>query len=392
MKVVYFSYPFFADCDFPLIKALQENGVDVSFYMPLSRNFVRSSIIELDKPAKFSRLTKASKIAAFKKYSDCLDLDKLYLIYGYPTRKFWPLSWLAWIWTVLDIIIKRPDLIHIDWQLSSSFERLLYLLPKNIKRIATVHDPIAHSGTYSRKNEKSRIIFFKWADEMILLNTQQTEDFCKTYNIPKDKINFSHLGIYDSISKVKLNGNYQTPQGPYVLFFGQICKYKGLEYLLDAMKTIHDVHNELRLIVAGGGSLYFDDEPYRNLSYIEWRHHYIDIGELITLLKGCEFVICPYVDATQSGVIQTAYSLNVPVIATSVGGLAESVVDGETGILVPPRDSKALSEAIIKLSNNKDLLIKMRNNIGDKWTTKMSWNPIAEQYINIYKKVLSNGE
>jgi glycosyltransferase involved in cell wall biosynthesis len=56
----------------------------------------------------------------------------------------------------------------------------------------------------------------------------------------------------------------------------------------------------------------------------------------------------PYVDSTQSGVIQLAYGFEKPVITTDVGGLAEVVKDGETGIIVPPADNLALSQALIR--------------------------------------------
>ena len=52
---------------------------------------------------------------------------------------------------------------------------------------------------------------------------------------------------------------------PFILFFGQIVEYKGVEYLLEAMKIVHSHYPELMLVIAGGGRFYFDVEPYRRL-------------------------------------------------------------------------------------------------------------------------------
>ena len=104
------------------------------------------------------------------------------------------------------------------------------------------------------------------------------------------------------------------------------------------------------------------------------------------------FAVCPYTDATQSGVIQTAYSFNVPVIASNVGALADTVEDNITGMLVPACDSNELARSILKLYSSPNILEDMRRNIETQWLPKMSWSPIARQYINIYKDALCINE
>ena len=78
MKVIYYTNPFFADCDFPLIKELQDKGIDVRVYMHINNKFRSSSIIEFDKPFTKWGLIRASKMKEMNIYSDCLDLDRLY--------------------------------------------------------------------------------------------------------------------------------------------------------------------------------------------------------------------------------------------------------------------------------------------------------------------------
>ena len=109
------------------------------------------------------------------------------------------------------------------------------------------------------------------------------------------------------------------------------------------------------------------------------------MAELAQLLVDCEYVVCPYTDATQSGVIHTAFSMGKTVVATDVGALKEVVIDGFTGLLVPPRDSGKLGEAMIELLSDKMMKRNMEKNISEMCKTKWSWNEIAETYILVYK-------
>lgn len=383
MKVVYYSPSFFADCDFPLINALQLKGVDVRYYIPISRGFQKSSIIELDRPYKRWGIYKACSIEDMKMYKECIDLEKLYFISGFSNNFFlkYTSNILLWIWTMLHMFFQRADVMHITWQLKY-FEKILYYIPFGGKKVLTVHDPIQHSGKQDYEyNEKARLRCYSWADSFILLNSIQVQIFSTTYNIPLEKINISHLGVYDSVASLDVIMD-DTPR-PYILFFGQITPYKGVEYLLEAMSSLHDHCPNVDLVIAGGGKLYFDIEPYKK-EYIIWKNHYIGIRELKGLISRSLFAVCPYKDATQSGVVQTAFALETPVIATNVGSLSQIVCNEEYGIIVPPCDSDALARAMLDLINNPSKLQRMRDNIKNRWLPSMSWDPIADKYIQIY--------
>lgn len=387
MKVVYYSYSFFADCDFPLIKALQSKGIDIHYYMPLPRNFQRSSILEFKKPVKKIGFVKASTMDDMEVYKDCLDLNRLYFIKGFPKSKYWIPSWILWIYTLFHIKRQKADIIHIDWQFSSHFEKFLFKFLRGAKKVMTVHDPLSHSGVAnSELKEVRRIESFRWADVFILLNKIQSSEFSKKYGICKDKLFFSRLGSYTSISWVTPTPS--TVMENYILFFGQITPHKGIEYLVESMIKVHELYPKLKLVIAGGGKIYFDVRKYQNANYIEWRNYYIGISELVGLVKDCKFVVCPYKDATQSGVIQTAFALEKPVIATNVGNMPLVVKNEETGLIISPCDSESLKEAILRLIGNQQLLDFFVDNIKKYNKEDNSWNKIAEDYINAYVSVL----
>ena len=114
---------------------------------------------------------------------------------------------------------------------------------------------------------------------------------------------------------------------------------------------------------------------------------FIELNELADLIRGALFTVCPYTDATQSGVVYSSFALNTPVIATNVGGLSEMIDDGKTGIIVPPKDVDVLANAIQSYLDNPVFLQQMSENIAESARLgKGSWNVIAKEYVEIYNK------
>lgn len=385
MKVIFFSHTEFADCTFPLISKLQKQGVDAYCYLEINKKFKSDNIIEFNHLVNWFGFYKASNIQEFSKYKDCIDLNRLYIIAPYYARLWWLPGLCVWLYAVFHMMRKNADILHIDWQLAKSSKLLLWFKIAK-KKVMTVHDPIIHGSTSGWEIEdRRRMRCFKWADKLILLNSNQVDEFINKYHINSNKIEISHLGAYDSISKFPIENSEDSTS--YILFWGRINPYKGLEFLLESALECHKKIPNFKLIIAGYGDEYFDFSPYRNLDFIEWRYRYIGISELVNLIRNCKFAVCPYKDATQSGVIQTAFVLNTPVIATNVGALPESVLDGINGLVIPPADSISLTNAIVKLWNSPELLQSMRNNIKNLWAPTMTWDTIANQYLNIYKSL-----
>src|SRR5690606_9507446 len=86
-------------------------------------------------------------------------------------------------------------------------------------------------------------------------------------------------------------------------------------------------------------------------------------------------VVLPYLEATQSGVAQVAFGFEKPMIATSVGGMPEAITDGQTGLIVPSGDSKALADAILRYFN-ESLAEPFAHNIRLN-NEEVSWQPLV---------------
>lgn len=102
-------------------------------------------------------------------------------------------------------------------------------------------------------------------------------------------------------------------------------------------------------------------------------NRYIPNEELVTLIQESKFVVCPYLDATQSGVLMTSYALNTPVIATSVGAFPEYIEQNVTGMLIPVNDPAKLADAI-KLALQNNFYETMEESISNKNKTNMWTN------------------
>jgi glycosyltransferase involved in cell wall biosynthesis len=159
-----------------------------------------------------------------------------------------------------------------------------------------------------------------------------------------------------------------------LLFFGFVRPYKGLDCLLQAMPGVLR-RVPAHLLIAGefwsdGASHLAEMERLGLTDRVTIVDRYIPNEEVGLYFSAADVVVLPYVEATQSAVVQIAYGFHKPVITTSAGGLPESVEAGKTGLIVEPGDSEALSDAIVEFFD-RGLAITFRENIraiGDRFT------------------------
>jgi D-inositol-3-phosphate glycosyltransferase len=137
----------------------------------------------------------------------------------------------------------------------------------------------------------------------------------------------------------------------YLLFFGFIRAYKGLDIMLEAMADARLAALPVKLIIAG--EYYEDAAPYEALIQkyeLEGRivraTDFIPNEKVVDYFCAADLVVQPYKNATQSGVSQIAYHFERPMLVTDVGGLAELIPDGEVGYVVPPTP-QAIADAVV---------------------------------------------
>lgn len=381
MKIAYYTHTFLLDSDLPLIKELQCNGHNVQMFISLPPHELKGSLFCIDKQIQKDDIIPVSEYLEFRNLSSYLDIQNIYFVNRTNSSVL--------TWACVKLIRKmcqmieqfNPDVIHITYPLDL-WE--LFLLQFRKKMLLTMHDPLPHSGKKNIRTCLSRFLSIKFAAKIVLLNETQKKEFIRFYHVSEKRVFINRIGSYNYIKNFK--SIHHEKDFFNILFFGRISPYKGLEFLCQAMVEVHKICPNATLTIAGGGTIYFDFSPYKQLKYIELRNHYIGMEELVMLLDKAALVVCPYKDATQSGVILTSFGMECPVLASNVGALKEQIKDGESGLLIPPCDVNALSSTIIKLIRNPNILQMMRSNIHEFNTLgENSWNFITQKYISIYE-------
>lgn len=377
MRIVYYSTPSFADCDFPLIKALRQRGVEVYYIVRIAPFSKQSTLFDFDSLPLESKLFPASGFPELTKWKEWIDIDKSY-VSNDAVGKTGPASIRLFSEEMRLIKSLKPDYVHyVGIPLLFHFS----LLAKyNKNDLCVIHDPIPHSGEEGIRYRLKRLALSIVSGKFVLLNNLQGDAFCRRYHVSKNRVRFASLGAYECYSGF---GSGRQIPGRFILFFGRLSPYKGIRYALDAFNHIKDKFPDVRIIIAGAGPLCFDWAQYSGKRQFELIHRYLSVDEIADYVRSAEFVVCPYTDATQSGVVNTAFALGTPVLATRVGTMPVVVKDGINGLTVPPSDTDSLSKAMSDMLSNPEMLSAMHNNIMSS-LSEGTWTDIADTYISIY--------
>ena len=276
----------------------------------------------------------------------------------------------------------KADVFHIV--ASHEWNPILALLVRLMRKplVFTIHDPEHHLGTPFHIRI-SDAITARMAHSIISLSQLGREQLIKKGHAP-DKIRHIPIGVYSFFSRRNTSA---VPQEKMILFFGRIEPYKGLNVLLNAF---HKASNSLpgwKLVIAGNGD-FSECAPLANHDWIEVINRYIDDEEVSQLMQRAAFVVLPYIEATQSGVIPIAYAFARAVIATRVGSLGEAVQDGKTGFLIRPNDVDKLTGAILTLAGDPILCSGMGRAAYEFANSEWSWEKIAKSHLDMYSEVL----
>ena len=264
---------------------------------------------------------------------------------------------------------------------------------KNV--ILTMHDPKIHEGwnfLFTTVSKMSHFLITKVGKFFIVHGKQLKKEFSQNYSIKPQNIFIAPLGWYNSNLLKKYSEKNVSIKKGNILFFGRIQKYKGLDFLLESFNDISKTHSYVSLTICGE-PLISNFLPYKkyihkgqNIKYIPLKNYY-DYKKISFYFLRSEMVVLPYISATASGVIPNAMVFKKPVIATSVGAIPETIISGENGILVPPKDKDALSKAIISLLDDETFSRKLGINGFNYLQEFQSTEKLGEIHKTIYLKL-----
>ena len=171
----------------------------------------------------------------------------------------------------------------------------------------------------------------------------------------------------------------------YILFFGLIRDYKGLDLLLRAFADSRLRNKKTKLIVAG--EFYSNAELYEQLEHdldiaehIVWYKEFIPADQVRYFFAAADLVAQPYKTATQSGITQIAYHFERPMLVTDVGGLAEIVPHGKVGYVVKP-EADAIADALVDFIDNHHESDYHEGILQEK--TKYAWSNMTAALVKV---------
>lgn len=257
--------------------------------------------------------------------------------------------------------------------------------------IALVHNMIPHEP--SLLDKLFAPFFVRNTNGFVALSESVVQDINSFDQTGKPKTSYPHP-IYDHYGEQMTHEEAcqalgLNPENQYMLFFGLVRAYKGLDLLLEAFGKVKDQLPKLQLIIAG--EFYEDEDKYRTqiannqlTDRVIIRNEFIADADLRKYFGAADLIVQPYKSATQSGVTQVAFHFEKPMLVTNVGGLGEIVHDHKMGYAVAPQ-ADAIAEAIAdyythdRQADYTEYLILQKENY--------SWEKLADTFYTIHKQL-----
>lgn len=304
----------------------------------------------------------------------------------------------SWIKVGRKIKKMRPDILLIRFWLpfmGPCFGTIARIAKKNhhTKVISVLDNYLPHEKRIGDKWLAK--YFIKPIDACVVMSYSVKADLRKaTKNKPIDYCPhplFDHFGeILPKNEARKIIGIDENSR--WMLFFGLIRDYKGLDLLLKAMAEESASSSDLKLMVAG--EFYSDSAPYYKLvsdlgltDRVRFFPEFIPDNKVAAFFSAADIIVQPYKHATQSGVTQIAYHFNKPMIVTGVGGLTEMVPNEKVGFVVEA-EPHAIAIAIQRFyAENREVEFTKG---AETEKTKYSWKRMEETIYLSYSKVISS--
>ncbi|MEO8209313.1 MAG: glycosyltransferase [bacterium] len=288
-----------------------------------------------------------------------------------------------WNYSAKKILDAKPDVLILRFWIPF-FAPVFYYICRYVKKrsdakvLFICDNVIPHEKRIGDKFLTKLI--FKVGDYFIIHSKSVEEDLKKF--IKGKPYKFSPHPIYnifgDGVQKIEAKefifNEYKIDlrSEKVILFFGYVRKYKGLNFLIDAMP---EILKEVKLKLLIVGEFYEDESLTRTrIQDLNLEKDVFIISDYVPnetvkyFFSASDALVLPYIDATQSGITQIALFYDKPVIATDVGGLSEVIKNNEMGFIIEPKNSNAIADAVIKF---------YRNNLEEKFA-----NAVKEEKKN----------
>lgn len=305
-----------------------------------------------------------------------------------------PLNPLSWWHTLRRIQQWQPDAVIVPWW-HPFFAPAWGVLGRGLKHMAkkatlvyVCHNVLPHEASLF---DKAALRFALAPADGYLVHAQSEAERLQLF-LPQAQIRINPHPTYAVLAEHDWGQDDAAlslpAQCPVLLFCGLVRPYKGLDILLRALPLVlAQQHVHLAVV----GEFWKDKPTYMGLidelklaDHVTIVDAYVSNALLAAYVRRANVVVVPYRTATQSGVVQLAFGAGTPVITTNVGGLAEAVAHGETGLVVEPEDPVALAGAINDYLGGGLEVVFRRRIEGENG--RFSWHHLVNQLENFVRE------
>jgi len=376
-----------------LNKELIKLGIKIKTITPHAKNLLTQETIDKVVIRRFRYLPENYQIN-FSSIPDELSKSKI----GY--LKMIAMTFFFFSSTLIECMKEKPDIIHAHWSFPCGY--IAYLMSKIFKTkfVITIHGgeiPLFKKFPTIRK----LVINAMNKSVLVCANSSYSKNEFIKMGVKENKIiklNVPPNFVKHTSDKIILESFRKkfTPQSnKIVLFCGRLAERKGVEYLIRAIVEIK--LNNIHLIISGDGDLRNKLENIAKqlglTDKVTFFGHASD-AELGMLHDISDVFVCPSIIDSKGNteylglVIPEAMESGLPVIASSVGGIIDTVKNEVNGILVPQKDPKSIARALERVIGDEVLAKKLVEN--SKATVKEFFpQTIAQEYAKIFQNCIS---
>jgi glycosyltransferase involved in cell wall biosynthesis len=212
--------------------------------------------------------------------------------------------------------------------------------------------------------------------------------------------------VYNGVDLAKYNGMKKNveiikreigidPRHLVVGLVANLRRVKGIKFLIEAASLICEKRSDVKFLIIGGNMKepdYTQDdmEALAKTLKVDQNVHFIgarnDVPDLISVF---DIAVVASLSEGFSNTILEYMASSKPVVATAVGGNPEAVVQGKTGLLVPPGDSYALAEAILSILNDREMALEFGTAARKRAEEKFSLSSMIKSYENMFEQVIN---
>ena len=285
---------------------------------------------------------------------------------------------------------KQPDIIHTHGIPAFLAIAPIYIFQKKFKWIHTYH-----FGNYPHINKKylyAQKVLSRFATKLVAVSESQRRAVLRHLYVKKEKITTIFNGVssnpylddHDIRSSYRNEFGY-TDEDIVVSCIVVLTKQKGVKYFLDSVSHIISENQRVKILIVGGGPLEEElKEQAKNshfsssIKFTGWRK---DINKIMVAI---DVFVLPSLWEGLPMVMLEAMASRLPVVATDIADNANVLKNGKVGLIVPPKDSVALGDAIIKIVNDKEYAKSLGESAINRYRSDYEVEKMVSNYEKLY--------